>query len=393
MTYVLILGALTALGPFTVDMYLPAFPAIETQFGVDAAMVQLTLTGTMVGFATGQLIVGPLSDKVGRKAPLVAAAVLHVSASVLAAMAPSILWLGVFRVLQGFGSSASGVVSMAMIRDLFAGRRLVQMMSRLALVNGLAPVIAPLAGSQLLLITNWRGIFWVLATYGLLISIAVALFIKETLPSHVRKADSRSLRSRYHSLFSDRVFVGVIAVSSMNTTILFSYLSASPFLFQQVYGMNEQQFGYAFAINSLAVIAGVQSVSRLIHRGLVAPQFVLVVTTIMQLALAATIFTLAVAGAGMWGTLVPLWFLILMCGASFPTLQYLALADHGAEAGTAASVMGAMNFGIAGLLTPIIGWLGVQSALPMAGMMAFAAALAILALWALVRPRQLPATI
>ena len=235
------LVTLTALGPFTIDMYLPAFPAIETGFGVDPAMVQLTLTGTTVGFAAGQLIVGPLSDRVGRKVPLVVAAVLHIAASVAAALAPTILMLGIFRVLQGFGAAASGVVSMAMVRDLFAGRHLIKMMSRLALVNGLAPVIAPVVGSQLLSIMDWRGIFWVLAGYGAFVSAAVAIFVKETLPKDVRSTDTRSLRSRYQVLFKDRTYLGMVAMAGLNFTALFAYLSASPFLFQQTFGMCEQQ--------------------------------------------------------------------------------------------------------------------------------------------------------
>ncbi len=391
--YIVVLGTLTALGPFTIDMYLPAFPTIEEAFNVRPAMVQLTLTGTMVGFAMGQLIVGPLSDRVGRKYPLVIAAIVHIAASIGAAMAPSILWLGVFRVLQGFGAASSGVVSMAMVRDLFAGRRLVQMMSRMALVNGLAPVIAPVVGSQLLAITDWRGIFWVLAAYGSTVALAVAVLIRETLPKEVRKADTRSLRSRYSTLIHDRVYLGAVAMAGLNSTGLFAYLSASPFLFQQVFGMSEQQYGMAFAINSVAVILGVQTSSRLIHYGLVGPQWILAMTTATQFGLGVLMVILWFAGFGMWGTLIPLWFFILMCGFTFPTTQYLAMADHGSEAGTAASFLGAVNFGIAGLLTPIIGVLGVGTSVPMAGMIAAAAFVSAVVLWTVIRPRSLPATL
>lgn len=393
LTYVLVLGALTALGPFTIDMYLPAFPAIETEFGVDPTVVQLTLTGTMVGFAAGQLIVGPLSDRVGRKVPLVAATLLHIAASLGAALAPTILWLGVLRVLQGFGAASSSVVSMAMVRDLFGGRHLIQMMSRLALVNGFAPVIAPVVGSQLLAIMSWRGIFWVLAVYGTIMSVTVIVFIRETHLPEVRKADTRSLASRYSALFHDRIYLGMVAMAGLNFTGLFAYLSASPFLFQQVYGMTEQQYGFAFAINSLAVIAGVQTVSRLIHRGTVAPQWVLVATTGAQMLLGSVILVLSLTGAGMWGTLIPLWFFILACGFTFPTVQYLAMANHGAEAGTAASVLGAVNFGLAGALSPIIGVLGVGTARPMAGMMVVAAAVSATVLWTVIRPRSLPSVV
>ena len=163
LVYVLVLGALTALGPFTVDLYLPAFPVLQDELGVSAAAVQLTLTGTMIGFGFGQLIVGPWSDKVGRRLPLILATALHIAASVAAALAPDIVWLSAFRLLQGFGAAAGGVVAMAMVRDLFGGKPLVRMLSRLALVNGLAPVLAPVIGSQLLGVMDWRGVFVVLA--------------------------------------------------------------------------------------------------------------------------------------------------------------------------------------------------------------------------------------
>jgi DHA1 family bicyclomycin/chloramphenicol resistance-like MFS transporter len=182
LVYVLVLGALTALGPFTVDLYLPAFPALEQDLDVSTALIQLTLTATAVGFGLGQLVVGPWSDRVGRRLPLILATAVHVAASIAVALAPDIVWLGVFRVIQGFGAAAGSVVAMAMVRDLFGGLPLVRMLSRLALVNGLAPILAPVIGSQLLLIMDWRGIFYVLAGYGALVMVATALFIVETLP-------------------------------------------------------------------------------------------------------------------------------------------------------------------------------------------------------------------
>lgn len=390
LVYVLVLGALTALGPFTVDLYLPAFPVLQNELGVDAAAVQLTLTGTMVGFGFGQLIVGPWSDRVGRRLPLILATLLHIAASVGAALAPDIVWLSVFRLLQGFGAAAGGVVAMAMVRDLFGGKPLVKMLSRLALVNGLAPVIAPVLGSQLLAVMDWRGIFWVLAGYGALVIVAVSLLIVETLPPERRRAAQKSVAARYGALFRDRVYVGAVLVAGMSFTGLFGYLSTSSFLFQEVYAFSAQQYGLLFAVNSVGVIIGVQTSSRLMHRVGIGPQWILAGTTIAHLAMAVAIFVLDSAGAGFWGTAIPLWFYILACGFSFPASQVLALAKHGAEAGTAASVLGAMNFGLAGILSPLIGLLGVGSAMPMAFVMGAAAVVAIIALWSLVRPATVP---
>ena len=391
LVYIVVLGALTALGPFTIDTYLPAFPVLQREFDVSAAVIQLTLTGTMVGFGLGQLIVGPWSDKVGRRLPLLLATSLHIASCIGAALSPDIYWLGAFRVLMGFGAAAGGVVAMAMVRDLFGGRPLVKMLSRLALISGLAPVLAPVIGSQLLLIVDWRGIFWVLAAYGALVIAAVALFIVETLPAVDRRVAGHStVGQRYRALFSDRVFVGVALIGGMTFTGLFAYLSSSSFLFQEVYGFTAQQFGLLFAVNSVGIIIGVQTSSLLMRRG-VGPQWIIATTTIALLCLATTIGVLSVTGAGLWGTIVPLWFFITACGFTFPCIQVLALANHGKEAGTAASVLGALNFGLAGVLSPIVGVLGVGSALPMAGVMATTALISIVLLWFVVRPRTVPA--
>jgi DHA1 family bicyclomycin/chloramphenicol resistance-like MFS transporter len=390
LVYVLVLGALTALGPFTVDLYLPAFPVLQSELGVSAAAVQLTLTGTMIGFGFGQLIVGPWSDKVGRRLPLILSTILHIAASVGAAFAPDIVWLSVFRLLQGFGAAAGGVVAMAMVRDLFGGKPLVRMLSRLALVNGLAPVLAPVIGSQLLNVMDWRGIFVVLAVYGLVVVLAVAFLIIETLPASRRHvAGHTTLRDRYAALFRDRVYLGAAIIGGMTFTGLFGYLSTSSFLFQEVYAFTAQQYGLLFAVNSVGVIVGVQVSSRLM-RGTVAPQWILAVTTIVHLSMAIAIMVLDSSGAGFWGTAIPLWIYILACGFSFPAVQVLALAHHGAEAGTAASLLGALNFGLAGLISPLIGLMGVGSAVPMAIVQTAAAVIAVAALWFLVKPKTVP---
>ncbi|WP_127792692.1 multidrug effflux MFS transporter [Agromyces sp. LHK192] len=390
LVYVLVLGALTALGPFTVDLYLPAFPVLQDELGVSATAVQLTLTGTMLGFGFGQLIVGPWSDKVGRRLPLILSTILHIAASVGAALAPDITWLFVFRLLQGFGAAAGGVVAMAMVRDLFGGKPLVRMLSRLALVNGLAPVLAPVIGSQLLAVMDWRGVFWVLGAYGAVVVVAVALFIVETLPETRRHVAGHStMRARYGALFRDRVYLGAAIVGGMTFTGLFAYLSTSSFLFQEVYAFSAQEYGLLFAVNSIGVIIGVQTSSRLM-RGPVPPQWILAATTIVHVVMALAIIGLDLSGAGFWGTAIPLWFFILACGFSFPAVQVLALANHGAEAGTAASLLGAMNFGLAGVISPLIGLLGVGSAVPMAFVMVLAASVAIIALWALIRPKTVP---
>ncbi|MEO6941386.1 MAG: multidrug effflux MFS transporter [Terrimesophilobacter sp.] len=392
LVYVLVLGALTALGPFTVDLYLPAFPALEHELGVSSALIQLTLTATAVGFGLGQLVVGPWSDRVGRRLPLILATALHVVASFAVALAPDIVWLGLFRVLQGVGAAAGGVVAMAMVRDLFGGFPLVRMLSRLSLVNGLAPILAPVIGSQLLRILDWRGIFYFLAAYGILVVIATSLFIVETLPA-ARRIDTghTTVWERYRSIFSDRIFVGVAVISGMTFSGLFAYLSASSFLFQQVYGLSPQEFGILFAVNSIGVVAGVQISARIAKY--VGPQWILSVSTVVLFLSAMAIVVLDLLHLGLMAILIPLWFFITACGFGFPMVQVLALVNHPKEAGTAASVLGALNFGFAGAISPIVGVLGIDSAVPMGGVMAVTAALSVAALWFIVRPRTVPALV
>lgn len=390
LAYILILGALTALGPFTIDMYLPALPTLENEFGVSTAAIQLTLTATTIGFGLGQLLVGPWSDKVGRRLPLILATAVHIIACVGAAIAPSVEILGVFRAMQGIGAAAGGVVAMAMVRDLFGGRPLVRMLSRLALVNGLAPVLAPVIGSQLLLVMPWRGIFLVLAAYGLFVIVCVSLWIVETLPKARRHdAGHATTAQRYKSVLSDRIFVGIAIVGAMNFTGLFSYLSSSSFVFQGIYGFDAQQYGLLFAVNSIGIIIGVQSSARITKY--VGPQWILAVSTVVMLVSSLLIVILDQAHVGLWGVVVPLWFFIAACGFGFPCVQVLALNGHGHEAGTAASLLGAVNFGLAGIISPIVGLLGVNSAVPMGAVMAVTSTISICALWFVVRPRTVPA--
>lgn len=386
--YIVLLGALTALGPFTIDLYLPAFPVLEEDFQTTAAAIQLTLTGTMIGFALGQLVVGPLSDKVGRRVPLIVVTALHVLASVGAALAPDLGLLSAARVLMGVGAAAGGVVAMAIVRDLFGGRRLVIMLSRLALVSGVAPVIAPLIGSWLLTLMPWRGIFGVLAAYGVVMLLSTLLFIPETLPVARRQGGGATMAQRYRSVLSDRVFLGVLVIGGMTFSGLFSYLSASPFLFQVTHGLDAQQYGLLFAVNSLGVVAGVQTASRLAAR--FGPQWVMAYSTAMLLLAGVAIIVTDQLGLGLWGTVIPLFVFMTACGFTFPNVQVLALDRHGKAAGTAASIIGATNFGVAGLISPLAGWLSHDAgitATTMASVMVGCAAIGVLSLWFVVRPR------
>ncbi len=390
LTYVLVLGALVGLGPFTVDLYLPAFPAVRAELLATEAAVQITLTATMIGFAVGQLLLGPWSDVVGRRLPLLLATTVHIAASVGVALAPDILTVTVLRVVQGVGAAGGSVVAMAMVRDLFGGSSLVRMLSRLALVSGLAPIVAPVVGSQLLRVLDWRGLFIALAAYSLLVLVLVAVFIVETLPAERRRARRHSSAAdRYRALFGDRVFLGIVAVSGAMFSGLIAYVSSSSFVLQEVYGLDPQAYGVVFAVNSVGLAIGAQTAARVVRR--VGPQWLLAVT-LPTMALAGLGIVVAVGlGLGLPAVLVGTFVFLVGAGFSFPCLQVIALAPHGEEAGTAAAMLGLANFGTAGIVSPLVGLLGTETAMPMGAVMAATLGVATLVLWLVVRPRSVPA--
>jgi MFS transporter, DHA1 family, multidrug resistance protein len=383
---VLVLGALTALGPLTIDLYLPAFPDIAGDLGATEAQVQLTLTGTLLGFAVGQLILGPWSDAVGRRRPLIAATMLHVVASLLCAVAPTIEVLGVFRVLQGMAAAAGAVVSMAVVRDLYTGLPAVQLLSRLMLVTGVAPVLAPTLGGQVLQFTDWRGVFWVLAALGLGLVAVVVFGLKETLPEDRRRSGGVADTVRtYGSILRERTFVGLMLTGGLMMASLFGYIAGSSFVFQDVFGLSEQAYGIVFGINSLGLIAATQLNARLVRR--VRPQWVLAGALVVASAAAAVMLVFAVSGLlGIYGVAVPLFVILTSVGFTMPNIPVLALASHSRSAGTAAALLGAMNFAVGAVSAPLVGAFGTGSAVPMAAVMLGMSVLAVGAMFLIARP-------
>jgi DHA1 family bicyclomycin/chloramphenicol resistance-like MFS transporter len=384
--YAVLLGALVALGPFTIDLYLPAFPSVVRELATTDAAVQLTLTATTIGFGIGQLLIGPLSDAIGRKRPLIATTALHVFASVLVVFAPTIEWVMAGRVLQGIGASGSAVIAMAVARDLFAGQGLVRMISRLVLVTGFAPILAPVIGSQLLYFVDWRGIFVGLAGYGLAMTVVAGFLLTETHgPERRGRFSAPHIGRRFRALLSDPAFVGVALVGAATVTSLFAYLSASSFILQGQFGLTAQQFGLVFGTNSVGLVIGTQLSGRLMRR--VPPQNIAAVGLLIMTGGAIALVVCATLDLGLFGVLIPLFFAIAPTGVVMSTIQVLALKDHGSEAGTAASLIGAGNMAVAGTLSPLVGLLG-NTALAMASVMFVALACAQAALWLIVRRRS-----
>lgn len=358
---ILVLGLLVALGPFTIDLYLPALPTITTELGTTSSAVQLTLTGTLAGLGFGQLVLGPLSDAFGRRGPLLAGTLIHVAASLACVFASDVVTLGVLRVLQGFGAAAASVVAIAVVRDLFEGLRAARMISRLILVIGASPVLAPTVGGELLQWTDWRGVFVALAVLGAGITALAALRLPETLPPERRQSGGvRGTARAYAALLGDRTFVMLVLVAALAMSALFAYVAGSTFVLQQQYGLSEQMFGVVFAVNSVAIIGASQVNVWLLNRW--SPAQILV--TSIALAVVASVVLLTVALAHVGGVvtlLVPLFVVLAGVGFAGPNAPALGLSLHGESAGTAAALLGAVQFGLGAVTAPLVGTLGNDS--------------------------------
>ena len=382
---VLVLGALIALGPLTIDMYLPAFPSISAELGASDAATQLTLTGMLGGLAVGQLLIGPLSDAFGRRRPLVAGLVTHLVASLFCAVAPSIYVLAGVRVLQGFAGAAISVVAMAIVRDLFSGYAVAKLMSRLMLVIGLAPILAPSLGGLVLELTSWRGIFGVLAGAALLLTVVAVLGLRETLPPERRRpANPRATLATYRGLVGDRSFLALVFIAGLMMSSIFAYVSGSSFVLQDGYGLDERTFGLVFGVNAAGLTVASQVNPLLIRRFGV----VNVLSGAILVAVTAAL-ALVVAGAtgfgGLIGVLVPLGVVIAAGGLSLPNTPALALTRHGEAAGTAAAMLGAVQFGVGAAIAPLVGLFGSTNAVPMGGVMVAVTVLAALLMYGVVR--------
>jgi DHA1 family bicyclomycin/chloramphenicol resistance-like MFS transporter len=385
---VLVLGSLIAIGPLTIDMYLPALPAIATDLHTTSAAVQLTLTGTLAGLALGQLLIGPLSDAVGRRAPLLAGIGLHVLASTLCVVAPNVGVVGALRVLQGLGVAAASVVAMAIVRDLFSGASFARLFSRLMLVMGAAPILAPTLGSGLLRWSDWRGVFVALAVFGVLLVTVAAFGIEETLPPARRRHGGVAGTVRdYRALLRDRTFVGLVLVAGLAMAALFAYVAGSSFVFQQRYGLDEQQFGLAFGAGAVGLITATQLNVRLLRR--YSPQRILVSALGVGSAAGAVLLVFAATGiGGLASVLASLWVVLAAAGLAMPNAPALALSRHGEAAGTAAALLGAVQFGVGALAAPLVGVLGTGS-VAMASVVAGGMVAALLVLLTVVRPARL----
>lgn len=365
----LILGALSAIGPLSIDMYLPALPAITGEMMSAPAQVQLTLTACLIGVSVGQVLAGPLSDVRGRRGPLLIGVGGFALASLLCAFAPSVPALIVLRLLQGVLGGAALVIVRAVVRDLYDGAAIARIFATLMLVSGLAPILAPIAGAQLLAFTSWRGVFVALSVLGLLLLLAVIPGVKETLPADRRKGGGlKNTALTFWQLLRDRSFMGCALTAGLAFAAMFAYISGSPFVLQGVYGASPQQYSLIFGLNALGLTLMAQVGGRL--SGRVPPVRLVRAGLAIALTGGALLVLAATTGVGLPGIVAGLF--VIMCGQGLvlPATGALALAGQPQQvAGSASALLGVLQFALGAVSAPLVGLAGAGTAAPMAAVM------------------------
>ncbi|RKS08646.1 DHA1 family bicyclomycin/chloramphenicol resistance-like MFS transporter [Nocardiopsis sp. Huas11] len=379
---VMVLGVLTATGPLATDMYLPAFPQITQELGASESQVGLTLTAMMLGLAVGQLVIGPMSDAFGRRTPLLVGVAVFTVTSVLCVFVPNVTLFIALRFVQGMAGAAGAVIGRAVVRDLFKGDDAVRFFSRLALVMMLAPLLAPLAGAQLLLVGPWQVSFWVLAAMAAISFVLVLVWLPESLPPENRRPQGpRRLARTVGGLVRQPRFMGPVLTLGLSFGMLFTYVSAFSFISQNEFGASPQMYAWLFAINSLGMMAGTQTNGFLVGR--VETLRRLGLGLFLALVAVVTLLVLALTGvATMWVTVALLALMMFSVGFIFPNSTVTALDGQPmAVAGTASALMGAMQFTLGGGVAALAGMTpsGEASLVSMAAVMAVASVLSMVA--------------
>ncbi|HLS74902.1 MAG TPA: Bcr/CflA family efflux MFS transporter [Actinomycetaceae bacterium] len=358
---VVLLAALVALGPLTINLYLPAFPQIAAELGAGPGQVQLTMTAALAGLATGHLFLGSLSDAFGRRRPLLIAFSAYAVVSAAIALTPGIAALTALRLVQGVLGAGGMVISMAVVRDSTEGFAVGRTLARLMLVVGVAPVLAPALGSQLLLLGSWRWLFGVLAGLAALLVLLIAVALPESLPPHRRRPGGLVLATRtYLRLLSNRGLLAVVAAAGITMAGQFTYITASAFVFQEIYGLSAQGYGLLFGAGALVVTAGTQVGGYLIGRVPEAriARRALTVAVLGALGIAATGALAPASSIGLVILLIALVPTLGAVGMMFPVIPAMALTRHPDDAGSTAALIGAAQFGMAAVGAPVNALLG-----------------------------------
>ncbi|MEC1752464.1 multidrug effflux MFS transporter [Bacillus mojavensis] len=362
---VFILGTLASFGPLSLDMYLPALPQVAADLHTTASLAQLSLTFCLLGLALGQIIVGPLSDMKGRRKPLIISMVLYTLSSLLCAFSPSVAFLIIMRFIQGFTGAAGIVIARATARDMYSGKDLTAFFSLLMLVNGAAPILAPITGGFILQFTDWSTVFIVLAGIGCLIFVAVLTALPESLPPEKRtKGGLRETLTTFRHLLADRAFMGFAFSQAFIMTGMFAYISGSPFVLQNIYGVSAQMFSMLFAINGAGIIAATQMTGRLAKNVDERKLFISgLLTSIIGSAALLLSFTFDL---GLFAVCASLFIIVSSVGIVTTTGFTLAMQKQEKGAGSAAALLGLLPFIGGAIAAPLVGVAGEESAWPMA---------------------------
>ncbi|MDF1826231.1 MAG: multidrug effflux MFS transporter [Verrucomicrobiales bacterium] len=374
-----VLALLSAVAPIATDMYLPGFPLIAEDLNAGASGVLLTLTSFLVGLALGQLIIGPVSDRYGRRIPLLVGTLLAIVSGFLCAVVPNIGSLVVLRALQGFGGAAGVVLARAIIADrapdMMTAARQTQIMM---VIGGVAPILAPITGTFIVSAAGWRTVFVVIASLSLIAFAGVLRFIDESLPEERRiEVTGAALRGTIKKLFQHRLYVGYTLVTGFSFMALFGYISASSFVFQNVLGLSPTQFAFAFGANAFGIILFGSASAQLVSR--IPPRRLILISLTILLIAALTLLILVVAGAGPVFILPATFLAVASVGPILGNSSALAIRAVPETAGMASAVLGALQFGLGALATPLVGLRGESDALPMSLVMASAGVASLIA--------------
>jgi DHA1 family bicyclomycin/chloramphenicol resistance-like MFS transporter len=374
---IVLLGAMAGLGPLAIDTYLPAFPAIATQFGVSVGSVEITLATYFAGISVGQLFYGPFADRFGRKPPLYVGLLTFVIASVGCVFAPSVSVLAVLRFFQAIGGCAEMVIARAMVRDYFEARESARVFSFLMLVMGVAPIVAPLLGGALVVHFGWRSIFWMLCGFASLCLMNVAFFLQESHPPAKRhSATLQSAVKLYGRLLRDRTFLAYALSGSLLIAGMFAYIAGSPFVFIELFRVRPDRFGWFFGINAAGIILASQINGFLARR--VDPHHTLRVAQTVAAMSGIVLFAMGRTHTGGFaGILIPLFIFVSCNGFSFPNSTALAMARHAKVAGSASAVVGFLQFLVSGIAGLSVSLLHDGTIFPMTFVMACAGSLAL----------------
>ncbi|WP_339318445.1 multidrug effflux MFS transporter [Paenibacillus sp. FSL R10-2734] len=379
-----ILGSITTIGPLSIDMYLPALPTLVADFGTTAAFVQLSLTFFLLGLASGQLVAGPLSDVYGRRRPLLIGMFIYAISSVLCAFSPSIGLLIGLRFIQGLAGSVGVVVSRAAVRDLYSGSELTKFFSLLMIVNGLGPILAPVIGGQLLRVTTWQGIFLVLFAAGIIFCLTILLRLPETLPKERRsKSGLKGTLLTFRVLLGNRKFMGYALSQGFVTASMFAYISGSSFVLQNIFAVTPQVYSLIFAVNGIGIIITGQIAGRLAGK---VSETKLLLSGLLLCTMGGILLLLTILlGGGLIPILICLFAVVSSVGIVGATSFSLAMQDQGETAGSASALIGLIPLLLGSCVAPLVGLGGVDSALPMAIVIACTGILSILSYLLLVR--------